>query len=295
MNTVTQIKRPVLRYHGGKFMLAEWVISHFPEHRVYVEPYGGAASVLMRKPRAFAETYNDQWSTVVNVFRVLRDPGTAAALERMLRLTPFAREEFEADWPADGASKVELARRTILRSFAGFGSASVNGAHSTGFRASSRRQYTIPAHDWARYPEHIQSFVDRLSGVVIEHRPALDVIAAHDGADSLFYVDPPYPHETRNMRRGNAAYAHEMSNADHEAMAQVLESLKGMVVLSGYRCAMYDRLFAHWERRDSRALADGGRERTESLWLNLACAGKQRQHQMALLSSTTSADGAKGE
>lgn len=273
------ITRPVLRYHGGKWMLAPWIISHFPAHAVYVEPYGGGASVLMRKPRAFAEIYNDQWSHVVNVFRVLRDPSTAAALARALRLTPFSREEFEADWPEE-SSAVELARRTLLRSFAGYGSASVNGKHSTGFRSHSRRQYTIPAHDWARYPEHIEAFVQRLQGVVIEQRPALDVVKQQDGPDVLFYVDPPYVQDTRNMRRGNAAYAHEMSDADHGQLAEVLHQVRGMVVVSGYRCTLYDKLFNDWQRRDIEALADGARKRIESIWLNPACARLQQQQRL---------------
>ncbi len=89
-------KRPVLRYHGGKWKLAPWIISHFPPHRIYVEPYGGGGSVLMQKQRSYSEVYNDLWGVVVNVFRVLRDPSQAAELERVIRLTPFAREEFEA-------------------------------------------------------------------------------------------------------------------------------------------------------------------------------------------------------
>ena len=86
--------RPVLRYHGGKWRLAPWIISHFPPHRVYVEPFGGAASVLLRKPRSYAEVYNDRWADVVNVFRVLREPVRARALKRLIALTPFARDEF---------------------------------------------------------------------------------------------------------------------------------------------------------------------------------------------------------
>ncbi len=271
------MKRPVLRYHGGKWQLAPWIISHFPPHRTYVEPYAGGASVLMLKPRAFSEVYNDQWSVVVNVFRVLRDPVQAAELERLLRLTPFSREEFEAPWPGDDTLPVERARRAILRSFAGYGSAATNGNYSTGFRANSDKQYSTPAHDWARYPDAVRAFVDRLAGVVIEHRPALEVVAQHDKPDTLFYVDPPYPQTTRNMKRGNAAYAHEMTDEQHEQLAQVLTAVRGMVVLSGYRCELYDRLFAAWERHDVEAFADGRRPRVECVWLNEAAATRQRQ------------------
>lgn len=276
------MRRPVLRYHGGKWRLAPWIISNFPPHRTFVEPYAGGASVLMRKPRSFAEVYNDQWSVVVNVFRVLRDPAQAAALERAVRLTPFAREEFDAPSPEEDADPVERARRAIFRSFAGFGSGSINGEYSTGFRSNSNRTHTTPAHDWANYPDHIRSFVDRLQGVVIENRPALDVIAQHDGEDTLFYVDPPYPHTTRNFSRGNAHYAHELDDADHAALAVQLHNAQGMVVLSGYRCELYDQLYADWERRDAEALADGARLRVESLWLNPAATNRQQQHTLNL-------------
>lgn len=77
-------------------MLAPWIIANLPPHRIYVEPFGGAASVLMRKPRAYAEVYNDLDGDVVNVFRVLRDAEAAGRLEALLRLTPFARDEFFA-------------------------------------------------------------------------------------------------------------------------------------------------------------------------------------------------------
>jgi len=267
------VQRPVLRYHGGKWKLAVWIVANMPPHRIYVEPFGGAASVLMRKPRSYAEVYNDRWNTVVNVFRVLRNPESAARLRSLLELTPFARSEFDDCGDADIGSledDVEAARRTILRSFAGFGSASTNAKCSTGFRANSHRSGTTPAHDWANYPKHISSFVERLSGVCIENRDALEVIDQHDSSKTLIYADPPYLHSTRNMQRGNAAYAVEMSDEDHERLAEKLHSVKGMVMLSGYPSQLYERLYGDWIRLERRALADGARPRVECLWLNPA-------------------------
>jgi DNA adenine methylase len=83
---MTKVTRALIRYHGGKFKLAPWIIGYFPEHRVYVEPFGGAASVLLKKERSAAEIYNDMDSEMVNLFRVVRDRG--AELRKSLELTP---------------------------------------------------------------------------------------------------------------------------------------------------------------------------------------------------------------
>lgn len=95
------IKRPVLRYHGGKFRLSGWIRSFFPPHQVYVEPFGGAGSVLLTKEPAYAEVYNDLDGDVVNFFRVLRDPIQRAALCELVALTPFSRAEFECAYAPD--------------------------------------------------------------------------------------------------------------------------------------------------------------------------------------------------
>lgn len=271
---MTQVpQRPVLRWHGGKWRLAPWIIRHLPPHLVYVEPFGGAASVLMRKPRAYAEIYNDLDGDVVNLFRVLRGP-RAEELIDAVRLTAFARAEFELAYePAE--DEVERARRLIVRSLMGFGSDGHNAQIKTGFRAQSSRSGTTPAHDWRQYPEALGAVDDRARGVTIESRPALRVIADHDRIDTLHYVDPPYMPETRSKksRRGKLryhAYAHEMDDQDHEELLLALRGLKGMVVLSGYPSALYERLLGDWYRVETIALADGARRRREVLWLNAA-------------------------
>lgn len=262
------LKRPLVRYHGGKWLLAPWIISHFPAHRVYVEPFGGGGSVLLRKPRSYAEIYNDLDGEIVNVFRMARDFGTD--LVRLLELTPFARTEFEQSYePGDGP--LEQARRTIARSFQGFGSAAVCG-ETSGFRANSNRSGTTPAQDWRNYPSALANIIDRLQGVVIENRDACEVMVAQDGPETVFYIDPPYVHHTRSPKtRGTVtrkAYKHEMTNTDHEALSVTLHGLAGAVVLSGYRCQLYDRLYGDWQRVDRASHADGARDRVESLWLS---------------------------
>lgn len=260
------VTRPVMRYYGGKWKLAPWIISHFPAHRVYVEPYGGAGSVLLRKPRSYAEVYNDMDGEVVNLFRVLRDPALAERLRRQVELTPFAREEFAVSYIPD-ADPIEQARRTLVRAFMGFGSSAHNSSKATGFRANSNRPVTTPAHDWANWPAVIPAIVERLAGVVIENHPAVEVIRQHDGPETLIYADPPYVHATRGERQaGN--YRFEMDDDAHRELAAVLHGCRGMVVISGYRCPLYDELYGDWQRIDRAAYADGARPRTESLWLS---------------------------
>lgn len=291
-------RRPVVRWHGGKWLLAPWIIAHFPSHRVYVEPFGGGGSVLLRKPRAYAEIYNDLDDWIVNLFRVLRDPPSAARLVELLRLTPFSRIEFEASGaPSD--DPVEMARRLVVRSFMGFGSNAhaasphtrsgfraitrgINrGFRSTGFRGTSNRSGTTPAHDWMNFPEGLGAVVARLRGVVIEHRAACEVMAQHDSADTLHYVDPPYLPETRapgnKYDLKHRMYRHELSRDDHVTLLAFLRGLAGHVVLSGYPAALYDETLADWRRIERRAMADGARARTEVLWLNPRCAAAMPQ------------------
>ena len=196
--------RPLVRYHGGKWMLAPWVIAHFPEHRCYVEPFGGGGSVLLRKPRSYAEVYNDLGGEIVNLFRVARSRGEELA--RLVELTPFARTEFAESYePAD--DELEQARRTLVRSFMGFGSNSLH--QKSGFRANSNRSGTTPAHDWMNYPDALRMTIQRLRGVVIENRDAMACMLHHDSPQTLHYCDPPYVFSTRTDAK--ADYQHEMT------------------------------------------------------------------------------------
>lgn len=128
--------------------------------------------------------------------------------------------------------------------------------------------------DWVRYPGCLPPIIARMTGVQLECRPALDVISTNDRPGVLFYVDPPYLHDTRVMDGSTRYYRHEMTAADHIELLDRLKSLQGMVVLNGYPSALYDNELRHWARytKQSRASAFRGTcMRTEVIWLNPAC------------------------
>lgn len=265
LQTIEAPTRPVLRWHGGKWRIAPWIISHFPPHDIYVEPFGGAGSVLLQKHRAASELYNDLDGDIVNLFRVLRDRDAADRLRAALELTPWAREEFVASRdPAQDA--VESARRFVVQIMMGYGSAGRRKS-PPGFRARTYCGSMTGAPDWRNYPDALPAITERLQGVIIENGNALDLMAREDTANALFYADPPYLPATRSAM-SSGMYAHEMDRAAHEALLDRLRGLKGMAVLSGYASDLYDGALADWHRVTTAAIADGAEQRTEVLWIN---------------------------
>jgi DNA adenine methylase len=254
--------RPALRWMGGKWKLAPWIIGHFPPHKSYIEAFGGGANVLLRKPPSFSELYNDLDGEVVNLFRVLRDASAAGRLIEQLYLTPYARAEL--DLAAELVDEpVERARRLLVRAFLGYG-VRAHSLRRNAFKTSDGGNHRSP--NWARFPDALKDVVDRLRAVVIEQRPALEVIEMHDGPDVLFYLDPPYTPETRSS---GERYAYEMSLEAHEELLTRLLRVEGCVVLSGYPNALYERVLAGWRRTEILSNAFNANEpRVEVLWMN---------------------------
>lgn len=266
-------ERPPIRWFGGKFANRKKIIAHFPPHSLYVEPYGGGASVLLSKPPCTAEIYNDLDQEIVHLFRVLRDPDLARQLIAQVELTPYAHQEFDDAYQLTD-EPVERARRMLVRAFMGYGTDGALGTYKTGFRGKARRGEAVPAQEWANYPVQLRTICARIqSGVGLENIDAIKLMKREDGEGVLFYVDPPYLPSTRsrgNRRKGAGfhVYNHEMSEEDHVTLLEYLRTVKAMVVLSGYPSELYEKMLPDWHRTEFPAFADGGRPRTEVLWLN---------------------------
>jgi DNA adenine methylase len=271
--------RPVLRYHGGKWKLAPWVLEHLPPHKVYVEPFCGAASVLLRKARSTSEILNDLDEEVVGFFRVLRDEPSALELARRLALTPFARAEYE-DWcygePADA---VDSAHRMICRSFMGMSSKGI--WQRSGFDSRLNGDgFLSRVNALKAMPEVVLQVAERLRGVLIERDDAVKLIGRFQRDDCLLYCDPPYVKAARG--RNSQIYRWDMSDEGHRRLAGALRAGKGMVVLSGYPCELYDKeLYPDWHRVERSHVADNARATTEVLWLNQAAADALRARKAA--------------
>jgi DNA adenine methylase len=262
--------RPVLRYLGGKWRLAPWIIGHFPKHRIYVEPFGGAASVFLQKPAAYNEVYNDLDDELVNLFEVLRSPA-GPELIRQVNLTPYSRTEYLRAHRLT-EEPIERARRLIIRSQMGHGNNATQLDRPKGFRSDGNKGKTRVAGEWAEFPAVLEAVVARFKPVSIEHRPAADLIDYWRSPDALLYLDPPYVPDTRSTKArhgdGYHTYGHEMSVDDHLALLEQVQGHEAMIAISGYPSTLYDNALRGWSRRVGKARAYRNKPATEILWLN---------------------------
>jgi DNA adenine methylase len=123
---------------------------------------------------------------------------------------------------------------------------------------------------WLTAVEGLPAVHARLRRVVVLNRPALEVIRSQDGPETLFYCDPPY---LPSSRATPDVYQHEMSEQDHRELLDLLKTVEGKVMLSGYPSDLYDECLVGWTRHcfDVPNNAAGGAEKqrmTEVVWCN---------------------------
>lgn len=260
---VDSLNRTPLIYYGGKTLLAELVVANLPPHYGFVDVFGGGAGVLLAKGKSPLEVYNDiGW--VSNFFKVLRDQGEE--LYRRLSLTPWSRSEFydSLNWK-DEQDEIEKARKWFVLVSQGF-------THQESCK-SWLVQSTNTASAFSNRVDLIPRVVDRLRKVVIENRSFEKLIPLYDADNMLFYCDPPYVASTRQ----NGGYEHEMSDTKHEELLyNLVNNVKGQVVISGYHSELYDSYLKSWrlvekERvsmiHNSKAGKEVERTRTECIWV----------------------------
>lgn len=258
-------------WYGGKYSHLDFILPNLPNgEKHFCDVFGGSAAVLINRKPAPLETYNDIDSELVNFFEVLRDKGEE--LTKAIALTPFSRAELVKALKAEeGLSPVERARRFYVRARqtrTGLAQTSSEGrwAHCV---LTSRAGMAGAVSRWLGAIENLPEIVQRLQRVQIENVPALELIERYDTPETLFYLDPPYVHESRGDKK---AYGNEMTDWDHVQLSNKLHSIRGRAVLSGYRSKLYDMLYRDWHRIDAPAKVINSSKgiRQECLWINFA-------------------------
>lgn len=213
----SDVLKTIVKYPGSKWRLAEQIISLFPAHHSYLEPFFGSGAVLFSKPRSNIETVNDLDGNVVNLFTCIqKDP---EQLSHMLYYTPFSRQVYDESYNSIPADPFEKAVWVLIRCNMGYGYRT-NGYKVGWKRDVQGREKAYAAKDWSSLPERVFEAAERLRGVQIECSPATELISKYNYKNVLIYCDPPYMAETRSE---GTQYKKEMSDQDHEALSVAAE------------------------------------------------------------------------
>lgn len=264
------VSNAVIKYPGAKWGIAPWVISHFPEHRSYLEPFFGSGAVLFTKERSAIETVNDIDGDVVNLFDWIRsDP---EKLAHAIRFTPYARDEYDRAWAAQ-YTEMDSFRRAVnfyIRMMMG------HGFRTTGEKVGWKndvqgREAAYAAKCWCKTPDTIMEAAERLRGVQIENRPAVELIRRFNYPNVLIYADPPYMLGTRQNRK---QYRHEMTDDDHVELLAALKAHKGPAIISGYDSDLYNSELKGWYKDGRTSFTQTASRRKEIIWMNFEPSGQ---------------------
>lgn len=262
------IKSPI-SYFGGKGRLSKQIVGLFPPHKIFVDVFGGGASLLLAKRPSEVEVFNDLHSGITTFFKVVAHAELSKELIRRLELTPYSKEIFESvrdSNQSQDADHVEIALRTFIKH-----RQSRNGEGiSWGFGVTnSVAGVAEKVSTYNRAIARIKEVSARLRRVQIENRDWHRILELYDTPDTLFALDPPYLQSTRGS---SGRYEFEMSHDDHIRLVEQLLTIKGFAILMGYKNPIYARLEEQgWKRVDfaTKSMSSDTRaDRVESVWLN---------------------------
>lgn len=274
---MTHLKSPI-QWLGGKQPMVNKLLPLFPEHKTYVEVFGGGGALMFAKQPSPVDVYNDLDSDLVNFFRVMRDPNLFPDFYNRAWLSPYSREEygFCKTQLNEDPDPVERARRFFVLARYSFGG--MIGSFGLSVTATSKG-IAQPASAYRNVLCILPLISERLATIEVECRDFRKILDIYDTPNTFFYLDPPYLPSTRKAGK----YKCELTDQDHMELVELLKSLKGKAMISGYPNELYDKM--GWNRKEwdiccraaGRTRASGlqgvgnvkkTQQRRECVWLN---------------------------
>lgn len=263
----------ILKYPGSKWRIANWIISHFPKHHSYLEPFFGSGAVLFNKSLSNIETINDLDLQVVNYFQCIRED--SGRLAKIIEATPYSRHEYDSMYCAEVPEcKYEKARQFLVKCWQGHGYR-VN-KYKVGWKNDVQgRERAYAMRHWNELPERILLAAERLKQVQVECMPAVKLIERFKFPEVLIYCDPPYLMETRTSHV-KQQYSNEMlTEQEHVELLKVLLKHPGPVVISGYESKLYNSMLNGWSKESIQSNDQSNCPKTEVIWMNYESLKKQ--------------------
>lgn len=263
------VNMSLLRYYGSKWALAKWITSNFPPREFYdcfVDAYGGSGAITFAAPNVPVKVWNDKSKYLWVFMKVLRE--RVDELIEQIMLTPYSRFELnQCGLPKDATKcnldELEIARRFWVLSWQGRGNRAASNLDTTGWRYHKSNGGVYAPNEFYAVDD-VYMYAQMLQRVQIECTDALKLIKTYDTPRTLFYLDPPYSHESD--RNYDGYYRHEMAEHEHRELIELIKSIKGYAVISGYNSSLYRDLLSDWECRQKSTLDGAMNTRTEYLW-----------------------------
>lgn len=262
-----------LKWHGGKYYLASKIVELMPPHLVYVEACFGGGSVLLAKdPTNTGEIVYDVDGDLINFWSTIRDEKSFQKFRRMATFTEFGNPV----WDVAGKVLSDPKSDKVKRAWAFF----VRCRQSLAGRMSEFAPFSNSrlrggileqTSAWLSAVDGLQSVHDRFKGVAVGGVVDVSkVVKKHNKSKTLIYIDPPYHPDSRVSKD---VYRFEMTHDDHVRLLQSVQDSRAHIIISGYRCILYDETLADWRRVDFDVPNNsaGGKKKErklESVWLN---------------------------
>lgn len=264
-----------IKYYGGKSYMTDILKKYFPSsYDIYIEGFGGGASLLFSKDPNGIEIYNDLGENVYSLFRVISSKEMHKKLKERLDLTYYSaqlRDEYRELLKRDDISMEDRAYYYIYVNRTSF-----NGVGGFSTTMTVRRNMSKSTSDYLSMIDGLPEVHNRLSRVIIEHRDIFDLIDKYDEENVFMYLDPPY---VKSTRLSSTEYEVEMSDDEHIKFVDRLLRCKCKVLVSGYDHPIYDNLLSKFTKIKFKS-PNSQSGATETIWMNYKPIGNAKENDL---------------
>lgn len=206
-------------YMGNKHNLVDWIVPYFPQHKTYVEVFGGTFAVGLNKPKSDVEIYNDLNSNLANLFHVVRTDldSFLSELDKCV-----VSEDWHKMFYNNHSKYTELENAVRYFYVMCF---TFRGKYDGGFSYSAEASYGKMLQSKVQIIKEIHN---RIKNVIILNKPCFDVIKQNNEKDTLLYLDPPYVNTEQYYKNLAGAF----TETEHIRLRDMLEQHKGYFFLS---------------------------------------------------------------